>query len=160
MMAAENFAACLAISLKFEGGDVHHPKDPGGRTSRGVTQATYDAYRDKMKMARRVVYNMTRPELNAIYKSGYWDRLECDDLPYGVDLCIFDYGVNSGTSRAQKLLDRVLAKKIDAAAQIHMICDQRLSFLKRLKTWPTFGKGWSRRVESCRKQALKMVNGA
>lgn len=156
-MAAENYLNCLAITLKFEGGDVHHSKDPGGRTSRGVTQATYDAYRDKLKVVRRSVFDMTKPELNAIYRDGYWDRLRCDALPDGVDLCIFDYGVNSGTGRAQKLLDRVSVKKIDASAQIHMICDQRMTFLKRLKHWPTFGRGWTRRVESCRKQALKMV---
>lgn len=157
-MAAENFAACLAISLKFEGGDVHHSKDPGGRTSRGVTQATYDAYRDKKRIARRTVFAMTKAELQEIYRNGYWSQLKCDALPCGVDLCIFDYGINSGPGRAQKLMDRVRVKKIDATAQIHMICDQRLSFLKRLKTWPHFGRGWTRRVESCRRQALKMVS--
>ena len=29
--------------------------------------------------------------------------------------------------------------------------------MKRLKTWPTFGKGWARRIEGVRKEALAMA---
>ena len=39
-MSAENFAACLAFTLKYEGGYVDHPSDPGGATNHGVTIAT------------------------------------------------------------------------------------------------------------------------
>jgi len=35
----------------------------------------------------------------------------------------------------------------------------RLEFLKGRSTWPTFGKGWERRVEEVRVAALKMCGG-
>jgi lysozyme family protein len=41
-----NFQPSLAFTLGFERGKVDHPKDPGGRTNRGITQRTYDAHRD------------------------------------------------------------------------------------------------------------------
>ena len=35
-----------------------------------------------------------------IYKKSYWDRVKQDDeLPAGLDLCVFDFGVNAGTGR-------------------------------------------------------------
>ena len=46
-MTAENFQACLAFTLKYEGGKSNDPRDPGGRTMEGVTQATYDASHKK-----------------------------------------------------------------------------------------------------------------
>jgi lysozyme family protein len=48
-------------------------------------------------------------------------------------------------------------RKQDAADLINEICDGRLAFLKGLNTWPTFGKGWSRRVADVRKHALAML---
>ena len=39
-MAAGNFDDCLKFTLQFEGGFVNNPKDPGGPTNLGVTQAT------------------------------------------------------------------------------------------------------------------------
>jgi hypothetical protein len=39
------FNRALEMVLHHEGGFVDHPADPGGATNRGVTQATYDAYR-------------------------------------------------------------------------------------------------------------------
>ena len=43
-MAAGNFEACLKFVLQFEGGFVNNPKDPGGPTNLGVTQATLSGF--------------------------------------------------------------------------------------------------------------------
>ena len=37
------------------------------------------------------------------------------------------------------------------------ICDERLRFLKSLKTWDVFGKGWGRRVGEVKATALEMA---
>ncbi len=42
---------------------------------------------------------------------------------------------------------------------INSVCDQRLAFLKSLNTFPTFGKGWTKRVTAVRQQALDRANG-
>ena len=38
----KNFVTSLETVLKHEGGYVDHPKDPGGRTNMGITQAVYE----------------------------------------------------------------------------------------------------------------------
>jgi lysozyme family protein len=48
-------------------------------------------------------------------------------------------------------------KAADAKATVDRFCDLRLAFLRGLPTWPTFGKGWERRVEDVRRQAKGMV---
>ena len=96
----QNFRTSLTATLKYEGQYSRHPKDPGGATMRGVTQATYDAWRKRHGHMPQDVRKITTAELEAIYKRDYWDRCKCDDLPSGVDLAVFDCAVNSGPVRA------------------------------------------------------------
>lgn len=108
-----------------------------------------------------------------IYRKRYWDAQRCDGLPAGVDYSVFDYGVNSGIGRSGKVLRRVVglpdtthvvteevlraAAKRDPKALITAINDERLAFLKRLKTWPVFGKGWGARVAVVKSVSLRMA---
>jgi hypothetical protein len=47
----------------------------------------------------------------------------------------------------------------DPVEMTDAICDMRLDFLKRLPTFETFGKGWSRRVAEVKEKALSMAKG-
>jgi lysozyme family protein len=167
-----NYSRCLKLVLGYEGGYVHHPKDPGGATNFGVTQRVYDAYRTRKQQPPRPVRQIEPAEVRDIYQVQYWDRVCGDDLPLGLDLCTFDGGVNSGVSRGTKWLQRAVGVEADgtvgvltlAAASeappmqtIDRMCDDRLAFLKRLKTYKTFGKGWRTRVASVRAHAKGMV---
>jgi lysozyme family protein len=152
----DNYEACLAITLKLEGGDVNHPADPGGKTRWGITQATYDAWRASQRLAKRSVFEMRRDEMLAIYKANYWNTVGGDDLKAGVDLATWDYGVNSGPSRALKAL-RSLPTTLSPVDTIKRLCAQRMGFVQGLKTWKTFGKGWSRRVATIEANGVKMA---
>lgn len=157
----ENLQPALRWVLAHEGGFVNHPKDPGGPTNRGVTQRVYDGYRDRIGQPRRSVRAITNDEVGEIYLRQYWKPIRGDDLPAGLDYAVFDFAVNSGVKRAAQELQRVLGVKVDgtigevtlAAARkadvfdlIERLCARRMEFLRGLRTWPTFGKGWSRRV--------------
>lgn len=159
MMAAGNFQPCLAFTLKYEGGRSNDPRDPGGRTNQGVIQRTYDAYRASKGLARQDVYQMAQSERDEIYRRDYWAKVTGDSLPPGVDLCVFDYGVNSGPARALRAYVTAARgrKPVDA---IHSLCSARLSFLHALRTWGYFGTGWGRRVAACETTALKMAGGS
>ena len=50
-----------------------------------------------------------------IYKQNYWDRCKCDLLPSGVDLCVFDFGVNAGTGRGARFLQKCVGAVADGA---------------------------------------------
>lgn len=109
-----NFDQCDKVTLAEEGGYSNHPKDPGGRTLQGITQKTYNAYRDRKKLPRvRLDRKMLgQPDWNAerdeIYRTGYWDTIRGDELPAGVDLITYDISVNSGPGRAAKILQAAL----------------------------------------------------
>ncbi|WP_321337896.1 glycoside hydrolase family 108 protein [Breoghania sp.] len=172
-MAAENFSPSLALVLRYEGGFVNNPKDPGGATNYGVTQATYDAFRRSRNMPCVSVRYIAKAERNAIYRREYWDRVAGDGLPAGLDFATFDGGVNSGVSRGAKWLQGALGVAKDgkvgmktlAAANgtlertkvIRDMCAARLSFLHRLTHWKTFGKGWSARVANVEAEASRMA---
>jgi lysozyme family protein len=171
----QNFAASLAAVLKEEGGYANHPKDPGGATNFGITQRVYDAWRNNNGKPPRSVKMIEKAEVDTIYYQQYWVMVRGDQLPAGVDLAMFDYGVNSGPSRAIKELQRVLGVKVDgvpgnvtlstvgAANPIKVVndlLDARMRFLKDLSTFGTFGKGWVVRVSRVRAQAMEMARQA
>lgn len=171
-MAASSYDEALARLLVHEGGYSNHPADPGGPTNFGITIGDYRRY-VKPNASAADVRAMKVEEAKTIYRSKYWGAMRCDELSAGVDYCIFDYAVNSGTGRAPKVLQRVLGAPVtgrvddatvrlcrtrDARSLIAAICDERLRFLQGLKTWPVFGKGWGRRVAEVRAAALAMAD--
>ena len=168
-----NFEKSLAELLKHEGGFVNHPSDPGGATNLGVTQVVWEDWIDRA-VSEENMKALTPAKVAPLYKELYWDRIKGDKLPSGVDYCVFDAAVNSGVSRAARWLQTTVGAVADGAigeqtlkqvllTNPQMLIDKysanRLSFLQRLSTWPTFGKGWERRVEEVRVTALKMCGG-
>tara|TARA_Y100000310_G_scaffold236662_1_gene239881 strand:- start:1128 stop:1721 length:594 start_codon:yes stop_codon:yes gene_type:complete len=172
MPTADPFPAILKKVLVHEGGFVDHPKDPGGATMKGVTQATYNGWRARQGKEPRSVRFITDAELTAIYRRDFWDRVRGDDLPPGINYAVFDFAVNSGVSRAARYLQKVVGvaqdgqigpntlsatRSKDPAAVIDQLCDDRLAFMRSLRIWPTFGKGWRRRVDDVRRVAKTMI---
>jgi len=166
------FERALAAVLVHEGGYVNHPKDPGGATNKGVTQAVYDDWRVRQGLSKRSVREIEADEVSAIYRRDYWDRVRADQLPPGIDYAVFDFAVNSGVSRASRFLQAVVGvpqdgvigpatlaavKAASGRSVIESLMDKRLAFLKGLPTWGTFGKGWSSRVAGVRELALEMA---
>lgn len=113
---------------------------------------------------------LTPEDVGPLYRRNYWDKCNCDNLPGGLDYAVFDYAVNSGVMRACKVLQATLGVKTDgvigpatiAAARaseglIQRYCGERLRFLKALPHWPSFGKGWERRVREVQAKAVAMA---
>ena len=71
-MPTPAFRAALPFVLRWEGGFVHHPDDPGGATNQGVTQRVYDAWRAGEGLGQRSVRLIDDDEVRAIYETGYW----------------------------------------------------------------------------------------
>jgi lysozyme family protein len=172
----EDFADALARVLTYEGGNVSDPHDPGGKTSQGITQGTFNAYMISKKQLMRDVFTISVAERNDIYKTQYWDMIQGDKLPKGLDLVMFDAAVNSGPGQAAKWLqqclsgvtaDGVLGTKTLAALDgcdthdlIESVCSRRLAMLQSLTTWQYFGKGWAARVANVQKTALAWLSTA
>jgi lysozyme family protein len=177
-MTAIDYPGCEERLKVHEGGeytDGVHPYDPGGPTRWGITIADAKMYW-KSDSTAEDVRGMPWSVAQAIYRSKYWARQRCDDLPAGVDDCIFDYGVNSGYARSGKVLRRVLGMPDDdwhttdavvaACANrdphklIDATCDERMKFLEGLSIWPTYRGGWTTRVREVRAYAHSLADHA
>lgn len=165
-----NFDNALRLLLRHEGGFVNHPKDPGGMTNLGVTKAVWEAHTGK-PATEADMRALTPQAVQPVYKARYWDAVRGDELPGGLDYCLFDCAVNSGPGRAIKLLQQVMRLKVDGilgkntlaaigdAEPIELIEDysqRRLEFLRSLPTWETFGKGWGKRISEVEIDAKKL----
>lgn len=166
-----NFDICLPKLLVHEGGNDDDPQDPGGRTSRGITQSEYTEWRKQRGQSWRDVWQADDAEVEQIYYANYWVENDCDNLPAGVDYSVFDYGVNSGIRWAAKELQAVIgatedgvigpktcfAASFDPQKAIKALAAERLHFLRGLKTWDRFKGGWGTRVADVLHDSLQMT---
>jgi lysozyme family protein len=125
----------------------------------------------KREVTEEEMRNLTVKDVKPLYKARYWDAVRADDLPIGVDYAVFDFAVNSGVSRASRMLQECVgatkdgsigpktveaAKQHDGAKLAQEICDKRLEFLQGLPHFPTFARGWTRRVLEVAKTAAEL----
>ena len=151
-----NFDTAFTKLLKFEGDYSNDKDDPGGATRYGITE----------QVARENGYSGPMRELpldfaKAVYKRKYWDTVQADSLPSAVQYAIFDAAVNSGPRQAALWLQRAVGVKDDGVigpqtlkavgelapdGVLRRFLGQRLLFMASLPNWPTFSKGWARRL--------------
>ena len=169
--AEDRFDACLDHVLAAEGGFVNHPADPGGATNLGITRRTLSEFREAEATADDIRV-LTRAEAREIYRTRFWTPMRCAELPPGVDLMVFDFGVNAGPGRSLRLLQGGVGVKADGSAGpvtlaaagacrapelIDRLSEARLAYYRSLDSFPVFGRGWTRRVAVARQAALAMA---
>lgn len=167
----ENFDKAFVKLLAHEGGYADHPKDPGGRTNLGVTQRVWEEWTGH-PVDEKAMRQLSPEDVKPLYKRKYWDAVCGDELPAGLDYCLFDAAVNSGPGRAVKWLQQALNVTQDGSlgpktlAAVRAANPQklllefssiRLAFLQGLPTWGTFGRGWGRRLSEVRQDATQMI---
>jgi lysozyme family protein len=167
----KNYDKCLKAILHHEGGYVNHPKDPGGETNLGVTKRVYEEFGGAKDMK-----DLTVEDVAPIYKKGYWDKMKGDDLPSGLDLCVFDFGVNAGPGRSAKYLQTMIGTVADGGIgpntlkavanyveevgleqAVENFQKARQGYYEKLSTFDTFGKGWTRRVTETTELAKSFI---
>ena len=167
----ENFSTCLNLILKHEGGFVNHPDDPGGATNMGITKAVYEKHL-KRKVSLEEMKNIDKDAVHEIYKKSYWDKLKGDKLPSGLDLFLFDWGVNSGVARSARCLQGILEvskdgiigsqtlkrlEREDDSIILSQLHAEREAFYRYLPHFITFGRGWLRRNDETLKESEKLM---
>jgi lysozyme family protein len=170
-MSDQNFGDALQFVLRWEGGFSDNKADPGGRTMRGVTQATYDAWRKANGLPRQDVRGISDEEIGTIYRRNYWMRARCENLRVKLDLVQFDTAVNMGPNRAVKILQRSVGATEDGAFgpatqaacddcampdTVTQYCDIREGIYRRLAQRPgqyVFLRGWLNRLNDLRAEA-------
>lgn len=167
----ENLEKSLQLVFGHEGGYVNARTDRGGPTKYGITLGTLELAWGR-KLTADDVKRLTLKQAASIYRSMYWNQIGGDLLPAGLDYMTFDYGVNSGQTRAVKYLQKVLAANgsyrmaIDGhmgpgtltaiknypggiITLLHDYTEERMRFLRQIKGPQGFsanGRGWTIRV--------------
>lgn len=167
----QNFDQCLEMLLEHEGGYVNDKHDSGGETNLGVTKRVFDAYYTT-DASTDVMKGLTVEDVKPIYKDNYWAACSCEILPSGIDWAVFDYAVNAGTRRAAKCLQKAVGAvedgvigpntldavdKADEENIINRMAIYREGHYRSLRNFDRFGKGWLRRNDKTRQQAIKLI---
>lgn len=162
-----NFDQSFQWVIAHEGGYVNDPADPGGPTNLGVTLASWQAYVGHPVTALDIEA-LTLDAVKPFYKSQVWDLVKGDELASGIDYAVFDCAVNSGPSRAIRLLQSICnvvpdgiigpetIRSVGSRNVLNLIdeyCQERLNYLRTLSTWARFGNGWTNRVNDVEAKA-------
>ena len=105
-MSDPDFDRSLVFVLKMEGGYVNDPDDHGGATNYGVTQKNYNKWRISQELDVRDVKLISEDEVRVIYRTQFWQKARCDDLPWPVCLAHFDGYVQHRPRVASEILQR------------------------------------------------------
>lgn len=173
----DNFQPAIAFTLHEEGGFSNDSLDPGGITNLGVTIAVWRDWVGHTVTAADM-HALTVAVVTPLYRARYWQALNGDALAAiapGVALCAFDFGVNSGDSRAARVLQSLVGASADGhlgngtlgsitsflhsngqAELVRRYVKARLDFLKTLPGWLHFGGGWAARCSRVETAALKL----
>jgi lysozyme family protein len=171
---SSRFDACMPFIFKAEGGYADNPADPGGPTNFGITLATLRAYQGDPNLTADDVKKLTPAVAKEIYRTAYWNRMQCGALPAGLDLEVFDFGVNSGPAESVKTLQSLVGVTQDgsigpitlaAVAQFNVgdligrFAQARLAFYQGLNM-PEFEQGWATRVAQIQTAAATMFQAS
>lgn len=166
-----DFAPCVAFTLREEGGFVDNPDDPGNATNLGITLATLSHWRGHSCTVDDV-RALTQAEASAIYRADYWTPLMADSVASGLDLMLFDFGVNTGCGASTRMLQRIIGvtqdgemgpETLHAAVGSLAVIRSRIASLgslqeqyyRDLPTFDEFGSGWIARTQ--RRQSAAMA---
>ena len=168
--APGRFGQCIAFTWRPDNdGQPYHvtPGDHGGPTAWGVTFTSFAAWR----RAHGAPYPTTNDlraakklELATLIQTSYWNALQADHLPPGVDLLVYEFGFGSGPITSAEELQRVLnglgadleldgglgPRTLAAVAQVNRrtliehLGAAHAAFYQSLKQ-PLFLRGWLRR---------------
>lgn len=146
------FDEAFEALIGHEGGYVNCRVDPGGETKFGISKRSYPG---------EDIAGLTLERAKAIYLRDFWGPAGCDALPDAMRLQVFDMAVNSGVRPAIKALQESVGETVDgvlgpltlqavqstpATRLIARFNGARLALLADLPTWPSFGRGWARRI--------------
>jgi lysozyme family protein len=118
-----DFKIAFDKTMKYEGGYVNDPVDPGGETYRGITRRSFPKWEgwkiiDEVKNQyprnlKETINNLHSDELDELvysfYKEMFWDKFRGDEIPFQkIANILFDSTVNMGPSRPIKFLQKAL----------------------------------------------------
>lgn len=184
-----NWNTILSFILQQEGGFENNPDDPGVWTGNaigsgvqigsnlGISAATLAGFYpdDSAAQLASLMVSLTAEQAGSIYSSDYWQAIQGDELPTGIDLMLMDDAVNKGVSAAVQTIQSCLDVESDgdlgpltlaaittapslSALALHLGSAQALLYLQDSE-WAEFGNGWAARWGARMQAATALLAG-
>lgn len=147
-----NFDTAFDRLLGNEGGYTAGAGDPGGETNWGISKRSYPQLDIKA---------LTREQAKAIYLRDFWQRGQMDQFDGALAYQVFDFAVNASIETAVRKLQAAAGvaddghigpvtvaaiKAMQVPEMLALFTAEVLEFRSNLSTFPTFGRGWTRRA--------------
>jgi lysozyme family protein len=160
----------MDVVLGYQGGPSVDPADPGAAAQFGITIGTLRESRHDKNLTIEDLKKLERDEAREIYRTRYWNVLRCDDLPVGVDLVVFDFGVNADPRQSAKMLQQVVGAAADGSIGdatigamkamsprdiVRDMSNRRMEFYRGLPQVPS---ALMNRTNAIEKAALEMID--
>ncbi len=169
---------------RWEGGFVNHPQDNGRATNMGITIATLAAWRGT-DVTVADVKNLSREEADTIFRTNYFAKTRCGELPDRTAMVVYNASVLHGPKRAIMFLqsafndlgmmadgiplevDGILgsitmagAKQTDAQVLSDKFMDLQEAYFHGHEDFAHFGAGWLNRMAALREFVNELPLGA
>ena len=163
------------MEQNFEGQPLHVTEhDEGGATAYGWTIGTWQAYARLHGADGSFAHFKTMKKADFLVPTRvqFWNTVQGDRLPSGVDIIWADFAFGSGG--ATRVLQEVIGTEADGvvgqqtvlkawsvddrAALLDRMTAARKDYYATLSTYSLFGHGWDRRADECRVLAYRVAN--
>ena len=171
----DSFDSSLEFTLAEEGGFVDRPDDPRFATNHGITLVRLRRFLRDPGLNQDDIRHVTCTTVRALYLADFWNRCRCDALPGGIDLMVFDHGVNAGPDRAGRALQLAVGNKredidgaigpdtlgrvelADTLTLLDALAAMQRTGYRQMAAFGLFGEGWLARLERRRTAALELM---
>lgn len=139
-----NFEKALAFVLKWEGEKTERMDDPGGLTIFGISIKSFpDKVLEMEALLRKGKKEEAKKIAEEIYRNEFWIKSDCENLPFPLDIAVFDTAVNMGRTVARELLNKSGG---DFYKFLLLRIQRYVEIVKKKPTLRTFLLGWLNRV--------------
>lgn len=132
------FHRIIPFIMKWEGGYVNHPNDPGGETKFGITKRSYPHLN---------IRDITIQDAIRIYYEDYW-KDEWNKLGFGLAACMLDTAVNMGHKRANEFLKNCEGSHV---IYIQLRIAKYKELIEKNPKLAVFERGWMNRLTDLRR---------
>lgn len=123
----DDFVRSMIFIIKWEGGYVNDPNDPGGETKFGISKRAFP---------HLDILSLTFDQALEIYRREYWIRSGANSMSWPINLVHFNFCVNAGIGAA----DHVFVNDINE------YLEKQEGYYRSLHLFSLYGDAWIRRL--------------
>lgn len=127
-----DFLKSMIFILKWEGGYVNDPNDPGGKTKYGISKRSFPDLD---------IANLNLEKALDIYLENYWIPSNSNNLEWPLNLVHFNFSINAGLSAASNIF----------VENVNEYLLKQKKYYESLSLFKIYGKSWLNRLEDLQK---------